>query len=107
MARKGTNGRGLVVSSVIGGFVGAAGVMMLTTEKGETLRNEIMRMAKSKYPSLSQTLLEFGEEWEEELENVIKGSKESKTLDHAQSEIGTLIQEVVVKDKPFSEESQK
>lgn len=53
----------LFFSSLVGGVVGAAGVMIMTTERGESIRNEIAKLTNLKNVSLSQTLLELGQEW--------------------------------------------
>ncbi|MCL7746279.1 YtxH domain-containing protein [Halalkalibacter alkaliphilus] len=49
-----------IVSSIVGGAIGAAGVMFLNSERGQQFRKE---MSNQMNQPLSETLVEMGKEW--------------------------------------------
>ncbi|WP_332630332.1 YtxH domain-containing protein [Halalkalibacter flavus] len=49
-----------IVSSIVGGAIGAAGVMFMSSERGRELRKE---MSNQLNQPLSETLVEMGKEW--------------------------------------------
>ncbi|WP_157800864.1 YtxH domain-containing protein [Bacillus solitudinis] len=105
---KRTSSRGYIVGTVLGGFIGAAGALMLAPEKGTDLRKQLsgkLQQARRSNGKLSQTLVELGKEWSEDIEeimNVNKGQskKDQSTTDEKhvnsnkndQGELGALIQ---------------
>ncbi|GAE29893.1 YtxH domain-containing protein [Halalkalibacter hemicellulosilyticus] len=93
--------KGLITSSIIGGVVGAASVMMFTTDTGK----QVMNRAKKAYPSLSRTLLELGEEWKEEVDDIMNQSKSNSNRSdvNEKSDIGSLIEQVVERDEKANE----
>lgn len=59
---------------------------------------ELMEKAKTfmQKPNLSQTLLELGTEWSDELEEVVRENRKSKAeSNHEDSDMGKMIQEVL------------
>ncbi|MCK0472920.1 YtxH domain-containing protein [Halalkalibacter sp. APA_J-10(15)] len=94
--------KGVITSSIIGGVVGAASVMMFTTDTGK----QVMKRAKKAYPSLSRTLLELGEEWKEEVDDIMNQSKSKPNRSddvNEKSDIGSLIEQVVERDEKANE----
>lgn len=93
----------IITSSIIGGLVGAAGVMMFTTDFGK----QVVKRVKQAYPTLSHTLLELGDEWKEEVDDIVKQSKKqpetSQQSQEKATDIGTLIQQVVERDEKAME----
>ncbi|WP_197276358.1 YtxH domain-containing protein [Bacillus sp. JCM 19034] len=88
---------GIITGSIIGGIVGAASVMMLTTDMGK----QVVKKVKRAYPTISNTLLELGDEWKEEVDDIVKQSKQQSTAKSKEesSDIGSLIQQVVERDE--------
>ncbi len=90
--------RGLMMYSVLAGMAGAAGVIWMTRGQGSMRGAELMEKAKTfmQKPNLSQTLLELGTEWSDELEEVVRENRKSKAeSNHEDSDMGKMIQEVL------------
>ncbi|WP_088104918.1 YtxH domain-containing protein [Halalkalibacter urbisdiaboli] len=108
--RRRTSSRGYLIGTVIGGLIGAAGALLFAPEKGAVMRKQVAERFNQNNnahkPTMSQTLLELGEEWSEDVEEIMKRTKQQQNSGqqeqkNTQPQLANLIQDALEDDEEF------
>ena len=97
---------GLMVGTLIGSMIGAAGALLLAPKPGRELREDLMEQARQSgvtARNMRETMMEMGSEWTMELDNGENVPQEedkttnstNKTSDGKGGDIGYVIKEVL------------
>lgn len=87
MFRTRKNNSNLLVGTIIGGCLGAAGALLLAPKTGKELREDLMEQARisgERTRRLSETMMEMGSEWTMDLANEPEKEQEEAQLNHTE-----------------------